>query len=48
MVKCQSVHEPEHAKHDANPVYVPIDSSYKPTANDINKAQKRPNYLGLF
>ena len=29
---------------DANPVYVPIDSSYKPTANDINKAQKRPNY----
>ena len=31
-------------KPDANPVYVPIDSSYKPTANDINKAQKRPDY----
>ena len=29
---------------DANPVYVPIDSSYKPTANDIDKAQKRPNF----
>ena len=38
------MHEPEHAKHHANPVYVPIDNSYKPTANDITKAQRGPNY----
>ena len=29
---------------DANPVYVPMDHSYKPTANDDNKAKQRPNY----